>query len=63
MNTISIMKKFNLANFKPVKKDKLITSIRLESDLLENVDKISAKNNISRNEFIVQCIKYAIKNM
>jgi len=57
------MKKFQPQNFKPMKKEKFVTSIRLDNDLLENIDKLSLKNNLSRNEFIVQCIKYAINNM
>lgn len=31
--------------------------------MLKNIDEISAKTDISRNEFIIQCIDYAIKNM
>ena len=31
--------------------------------MLKNIDEISAKTGISRNEFIIQCIDYAIKNM
>lgn len=31
--------------------------------MLNTVDKIAAETDISRNEFIVQCIEYALKNM
>ncbi|MGN1421264.1 MAG: ribbon-helix-helix domain-containing protein [Eubacterium sp.] len=50
-------------NFKPKKLEKDVISIRITTDLLEQVDKIACKNDISRNELIVQCIEYAINNM
>ena len=49
--------------FKPIKKEKSVISIRLNSDLLEKIDKFSAVSDISRNQFIIQCIEYALKNM
>ena len=49
--------------FKPVKNEKTVISIRLDVDLLNEVDKLSAKTDISRNELIVQCIQYALQNM
>ncbi len=56
-----------MEKFKPLKldksKEKSVISIRLDSELLQTVDEISAKADISRNEFIVQCIEYALKNM
>ena len=57
------MKKFEPHNFKPIKKEKFVTSIRLDSEMLETIDKLSVENNLSRNEFIIQCIKYALNNM
>ena len=57
----------NMNNFKPTKqnktKEKTLISIRLDSDTLKTVDEIAIKTDISRNEFIVQCIDYALKNM
>ncbi len=50
-------------NFKPVKQDKVVISIRIDADLLKMVDKSSIKYDLSRNEFIVQCIDYALKNL
>ena len=56
-----------MTNFEPTKnnktKEKTLISIRLDSDTLKIVDEIAAKTDISRNEFIVQCIDYALKNM
>lgn len=52
-----------MEEFKPIKTEKTVISIRLDVNMLKNIDEISAKTDISRNEFIIQCIEYAIKNM
>ncbi len=52
-----------MKNFKPKKQEKVVISIRLESDTLKTIDNFSTKSDISRNEFIVQCIDYALSNM
>lgn len=52
-----------MGNFKPKKTEKEVISIRIETGLLEKVDSLSALNDISRNELIVQCIEYALSNM
>lgn len=52
-----------MCNFKPIKQEKSVISIRIDNDLLKLVDKQSANIDISRNEFIVQCIEYAMKNI
>ena len=57
------MKKFKPQTNNLPKKEKIATTIRLESNMLDNIDKISFDYKISRNEFIVQCIKYAMDNM
>lgn len=49
-------------NFKPIKPEKTVISIRIDVELLKTVDELSAKTDISRNELIVQCIDYAVKN-
>ncbi len=49
--------------FKPIKQEKTVISIRLDSDILKTVDKLSNETDISRNEFIVQCIEYALNNI
>lgn len=49
--------------FKPQKQEKDVISIRLDTKLIEKLDTISAGADISRNEFIVQCIEYALNNM
>lgn len=49
--------------FKPVKIEKTVISIRMDSDMLKTVDELSMDADISRNEFIIQCVDYALKNM
>ena len=49
--------------FRPIKQEKLPISIRIDSGLLELIDEQSNKIDISRNEFIIQCINFAINNM
>ena len=56
------MEKFNPSK-RQLKKEKVVTSIRLELEQLEAIDKASYETGISRNEFIVQCIAYALENM
>ena len=48
--------------FKPVKPEKTVISIRLDADVLRVLDTLSNDTDISRNELIVQCIDYALKN-
>ena len=52
-----------MPEFKPVKQEKIIISIRLNVDTLKAIDDNSLKIDISRNEFIVQCIEFALKNL
>ena len=52
-----------MEKFAPKKADKEVTTIRIPKDILDIIDMKSAAYGISRNEFINQCILYAIKNM
>ena len=52
-----------MANFIPKKPEKEVISMRISSELLAEVDKKAAGIDISRNEFINQCIKFALENM
>lgn len=54
---------FAMKKFKPVKQEKTIISIRLDVDMLNAIDRVAVETDISRNEFIVQCIEYAIHNI
>ena len=49
--------------FLPKKPDKEVISIRISSELLKTVDENAAKVDISRNEFINQCILFALAHM
>jgi predicted transcriptional regulator len=49
-------------DFKPAKKEKTVTSIRIDTDMLKTIDDLANDTDISRNEMIVQCIDYALKN-
>lgn len=49
--------------FTPQKPDKEVISIRLPSDLLKEIDENAAKADISRNEFINQCITFAMAHL
>ncbi len=51
-----------MEKFKPIKPEKTIISIRLDTEVLKDIDNISQKTDISRNELIVQCINFALKN-
>ena len=48
--------------FKPVKNEKIVISIRIDRDTLLAVDNMANETDISRNEVIIQCIDYALKN-
>ena len=52
-----------MEQFSPKKQDKDVISIRIPVELLKTVDEESAKADISRNEFINQCIVFALKNL
>ncbi len=52
-----------MKDFKPLKPEKTIISLRIDVEILKKIDEISAKTDISRNELLVQCIEYAIKNI
>lgn len=52
-----------MKNFKPIKQEKVVISIRLDSEMLANIDNVAQKTDISRNELIVQCLSFALENM
>ena len=51
-----------MAEFNPSKIEKTVITIRIETDLLQDIDRLSGKVDISRNEFILQCINFAMKH-
>ena len=52
-----------MKSFKPIKQEKIVISIRIDIDTLEKIDSNASEYNLSRNEFIVQCIDYALENI
>ena len=52
-----------LEKFTPRKPEKEIISIRIPTDVLAQVDAKAAACEISRNEFINQCIVFALDHL
>lgn len=52
-----------MQKFIPKKPDKEVTTIRISKEMLDIIDRKSTACGISRNEFINQCIIYALENM
>ncbi len=52
-----------MADFLPKQYTKEPITIRIAPDKLEQVDEAAARFNISRSEFINQCIDYALENL
>lgn len=52
-----------MQEFIPVKSEKEVISIRLDSEILKTIDSASSHAQISRNEFINQCIRFALDHL
>lgn len=52
-----------MQEFIPFKPEKEVISIRLNSELLKNIDIAAENAQISRNEFINQCIVFAMEHL
>ena len=63
LNTISQGVSRKVEQFLPKKQEKEVISIRISTDLLATVDRKSASFDVSRNEFINQCILFALQHM
>ncbi len=57
------MIKNTMANFIPKQYKKEQFTIRMEQDMLAQVDALAAQYHLSRSEFIVQCVSFAIEHM
>ena len=53
----------DMVQFTPKQYKKEQFTIRMEHGMLQNVDTLAAKYNLSRSEFIVQCVQFAIEHM
>lgn len=51
-----------MKEFKPTKLEKTVISVRLSLKTLQEIEQLSQKTDISRNELIVQCIEFALSN-
>ena len=49
--------------FTPQKPDKEVISIRVPAELLKEIDVQAARADISRNEFINQCVVFALAHL
>ena len=52
-----------MEKFSPKKPEKEVISMRIPTDTLAEIDRKAAAIDISRNEFINQCIAYALAHM
>ncbi len=52
-----------MMKFIPQKREKEIISIRIDGEVLSNIDSIATDIDISRNELINQCIEFALLNI
>lgn len=52
-----------MQQFIPFKPEKEVISIRLNSELLKSIDTAAEAAQISRNEFINQCILFAMEHL
>lgn len=52
-----------MEKFIPKRQEKEVISMRIPIDLLREIDRQAGRINISRNEFINQCITFALDNM
>ena len=51
-----------IPKFVPVEQTKTLISIRLNTLTIEKIDRLAAKSNLSRNEYIKQMIDYVLEN-
>ncbi|MCL2036441.1 MAG: hypothetical protein FWG83_03530 [Oscillospiraceae bacterium] len=54
---------FKPTEFRPVKAEKILISLRVGVEKLELIDKLATQSDISRNEFIMQCIDFALLHL
>lgn len=49
--------------FKPKNGEKEVISFRIPKSLLSEIDFEANRNSLSRNEFMIQCIEFALENI
>lgn len=50
-----------MQNFIPKQYKKEVISLRIDCEKVRRLERLAHENNISRNEFIVQCIDFALQ--
>ena len=63
MNVPTAKEAVHMKEFVPYKHEKEVISIRIDSELLKTVDSSAEHAGISRNEFINQCIAFALNHL
>ena len=48
---------------KPTSSEKIVATIRIDTETLDEIDTIANSIDVSRNELINQCIRYALDNL
>lgn len=48
--------------FVPKKSEKTVISLRIDVELLAQIERAAAQADISRNAWIVQCMAYVLEN-
>lgn len=49
--------------FVPRNGEKEVISFRIPKNLLNNIDTIATDHSLSRNEFMIQCLEFALDNL
>lgn len=52
-----------MKEFIPRRTEKEVISIRIDADTLKIIDNAAERSKISRNEFINQCIQFALSHL
>lgn len=52
-----------MSQFKPKKEEKEVISLRIATDLIQELDEKASLFDMSRNELIVQSIRFALDNI
>lgn len=50
-------------SFRPKNGEKDVISFRIPKVMLSEIDRIAVENALSRNEFMLQCLEFALDNL
>lgn len=57
------IKRGNNMSFRPKNGEKEVISFRIPKAMLSEIDRIAVDNALSRNEFMLQCLEFALDNL